>query len=348
MVTLSAADPRFGYSGRMDFSDPAVPVLIWQGTRVSLGFDGMELVLCFAGASGHNWFDVRVDGTVAAVSVPEGGACRIPVPVATGPDRHRLELFKRTEAVVGSARFAGVALGAGATAWALVDGEAGPRFEFFGDSMMVGACNEDEGPDQWVDYRTHNHGLSYPALTAAAFAADSRCVALSGMGIAAGWVEPRAEQVWNRLQPRPDAPLADLKAWQPDVAFVNFGENDDSFTRANGRPFPAEYTAAYVALGRAIRAAYPAAHLVHLRGGMYGGSQSESLRAAWTKAVQELAAGDAALSQFVFTHWSENHPRVSDHRTLARELIAWLQEQPFLARAGRRAPGGAGRAGAGR
>src|SRR6185312_11715 len=115
------------------------------------------------------------------------------------------------------------------------------RLEFFGDSIMVGACNEDGPADQWEDRSTHNNALSYTTLTAAAFKADYRCIAVSGMGIATGYVDVKAGEVWNRLYPVADSQLADLKSWQPDVAFINFGENDDSFSRSQHESFPAGY-----------------------------------------------------------------------------------------------------------
>ena len=204
--------------------------------------------------------------------------------------------------------------------------------EFFGDSITVGACNEDGAADQWEDFRTHNHALSYDYLTSQAWHADHRAMAVSGMGIAIGWTEVKAGQVWDRVYPVADAPRADLKAWQPDVAFIHLGENDDSFPRAHGQPFPARYTAGCVALVRAIRAAYPQTHLVLLRGGMYGGAQSAPLREAWEAAVKELETGDVAVSHFVFAHWSALHPRVADDQAMAGELVAWLKAQPFMRR----------------
>jgi lysophospholipase L1-like esterase len=202
--------------------------------------------------------------------------------------------------------------------------------EFFGDSIMVGACNEDGATDQWEDRRTHNNALSYTALTAGAFLADYRCIAISGMGVAAGWTEVRAGQAWDRLYPTADSPRADLQAWQPDVACLNFGENDDSFPRAHHQAFPAGFTAGYVELVKAIRSAYPHTEIVLLRGGMFGGAQSAPLRRSWDAAVRELEAEDPAVSHFVFTHWSSNHPRVADDQALAAELIAWLKAQRFM------------------
>jgi len=111
---------------------------------------------------------------------------------------------------------------------------------------------------------------------------------------------------------------------------VNFGENDDSFPRAHGQPFPAGFTDGYVALIHAIRSAYPGARIVLLRGGMFGGAQSGPLRKAWDSAVTQLEAADKGVSHFVFKHWTSTHPRVADDQIMASELIAWLKQQDFM------------------
>ena len=327
---VPASDARFRYEGRIDFTDPAAPVLIWQGSRISLDFDGPQLALRFAGATDQNFFNVQVDDATAVVAVPAGGPQRIEVSLALTPGRHRLRIFKRTEAEAGTARFAGVEIAAGAQAWTPPAASYKLRMEFFGDSIMAGACNEDGITDQWEDRRTHNNALSYTALTAAAFSADYRCTAVSGMGVSMGYVDVKAGQVWDRLYPKSDAPRAALAAWLPDVVLVNFGENDDSFPRVHQQPFPADYVARYVALVQAMRVAYPRTHLVLLRGGMFGGAKSEHLIAAWNEVVKQLETADPQISHFVFTHWSETHPRVSDDRALADELVAWLKAQDFM------------------
>ena len=327
---VAANDPRIRYEGRLDFSAPAGPVVVWSGSRISLDFSGPRLVLHWGGAVGQNFFNVQVDGTTEVVGVPagEGGSTEWPHPLEAG--RHRLMLVKRSEAAAGQVSFAGVEVGPGQKAWAPVPPAYHLRMEFLGDSITAGACDEDGETDQWSDRRTHNFALSYATLTASALAADLHCVAVSGMGIATGWTDVKAGQVWDRIYPRVGAPPADLAAWQPEVVFVNLGENDDSYPRAHHQPFPAGYTAGYVALVQSIRTAYPHARLVLLRGGMYGGSQSAPLREAWTEAVRQLEAADPAISHYAFTHWSSTHPRVDDHRAMAAELIAWLKQQSFM------------------
>ena len=329
-LRIPAADARFRYEGRFDFSNSNAPVIVWQASRISLDFEGNTLGLLFDDAQGQCFFNAEVDGSNTVVEVREGKPAQPATRAGFGPGRHHLALFKRSEADAGTVRFRGVTLAAGKKAWAPPAPVYRLRMEFFGDSITVGACNEDGDTDQWDNRRTHNAALSYTALTAAAFSADYRNIAVSGMGIATGWVDKKAGEVWDRIYPNPASPRADLMQWVPQVIFVNFGENDDSYPKAHGQPFPAGYTDGYIALIRAIRAAYPSAHIVLLRGGMYGGAQSELLRQAWESAATQLEATDQGISHFIFTHWTRNHPRVADDRSLADELIAWLKQQSFM------------------
>jgi len=333
MQTIAASDPHLRYEGRFDSTDRDAPVVIWQGSRISVDFTGDKLAVLFEGRTDQNFFNVTVDDRTFVVGVPGGKTVRAEPPFALASGRHHLAIFKRTEAAAGTAIFRGIELAAGAEILAPPAPGYRVALMFVGDSITVGACNEDGATDQWEDRSTHNNALSWGAMTADALHADYRNIAVSGMGIVTGYVEPKAGEVWDRIYPEAKSPRADLAAWTPDVVFVNYGENDDSFTRNQGQPFPrAAFTRGYVALIRAMRAAYPKAEIVCLRGGMFGGAKSEPLREAWTAAVKELEAGDTKVSHYVFTHWSETHPRVADDRAMADELIAWLRAQAFFAR----------------
>jgi lysophospholipase L1-like esterase len=327
----SAADPHFRYEGRLDLSDPADPWLIWQGTRIRFDFDGDMLGLRFDGVDGQVFFNVDLDGRASILELRKGSPAVGDTLSAAGSGRHHVVLFKRSEATAGSVHFRGVELSPGSRLFA----PAAPKYKlamlFFGDSITAGACDEDGPADQWEDRRTHNAALSYGALTAEAFEADYRTIAVSGMGIANGWVPVKASEMWDRLYPDAKAPRVDLAKWTPDVVFVNLGENDDSFTTAKHLPFPsAAYTNGYVALVESMQRAYPKSHVVILRGGMFGGAQSERLRAPWADAVARLEATDPLVTHFVFTRWTHTHPRVPDHRAMADELIAWLHQQAFM------------------
>lgn len=327
---VPSSDVHFIYEGRFDTSDPSGPVVIWQASRIRVGFEGDAITLRFADLKGQVFFNAEVDGRTTRVDLPENSHRERVALSGYGAGTHQLVLFKRSEANAGTVRFLGVELSSDAQVAPAHRPQYAIRFGFIGDSITVGACNEDGPEDQWVDRSTHNAALCYAAMTADALHADHRNISVSGMGVVTGWVPQLAGATWDRLYPDPKSPRAQVATWVPNVVFVNLGENDNSFTAAHGQPFPPNFAAEYVKLVHAVRAAFPAAEIVILRGGMAGGATSEPLRKAWEVVVAELEKGDPRISHFVFTHWSKTHPRVADDRAMADELVTWLQQQPFL------------------
>lgn len=325
---IPASDLRFVYEGRFDQSDPAQPVVIWQTSRIRFGFEGDAIALRFSDLKGQVFFNAAVDNHTSVVALRGDGAPRTVTLRGFGAGRHQLVLFKRSEATAGTVRFLGVDVQAAAQISPGVRPHYAMRMLFLGDSITVGACNEDGPADQWQDRGTHNAALSWAAMTADAFEADHRNIAVSGMGISTGWFDQPAASIWDRLYPASQSPAANLSTWMPDMVFVNFGENDDSFTRAHQQPFPADFTQRYVAFVRAVRQTFPRAEIALLRGGMTGGATSKPLQLAWESAVRELRASDPRVKAFAFQHWSKNHPRVADDRAMADELIAWLHQNP--------------------
>lgn len=324
---ISADSTHFEYLGRLDFSREKAVGFIWQASTATTEFTGNYLAIGFANLHGQVYFDVHVDNQTHIIAARNGW---IEIPVTSGS--HRLHLFKRSEANAGRVDFLGIRIAANATIQRPQNVAKQTKYIFYGDSITVGACNEDGADDQWEDRRTHNSARSYAALTSAAMNADHQNISVSGVGIVTGYEPYTAGQFWNRMSYAPHAPLAPLQNWQPDVVFLNYGENDDSYSKKQGQPFPANYTEDYVALVRAMRKAYPNSHIVLLRGGMYGGARSERLRPAWEKAVAQLEKEDRNLSHYIFKHWSTLHPRVSDHEKMAEELVAWLRTAPLLPR----------------
>jgi lysophospholipase L1-like esterase len=306
-------------------------VVIWQGSRILIDFEGDSIALHFADAKGQNFFDARIDDGSTLVDVRENRGAVGNQFSNLGPGRHQLILFKRSEAAAGTARFTGIELADDSSAFTPDRPRYKLAMQFFGDSITAGACNEDGATDGWEDRSTHNNARSYGAFTAEAFSADYRNIAVSGMGIVTGWTSVKAKEIWDRVYPEANSPRADLTRWTPHVVFVNLGENDDSFTKAKEQPFPSDdYIAGYVALVQSIRNAYPQAQIVILRGGMFGGAQSERLREPWRSAVAKIESADSRVAHFVFQHWSNTHPRVADHRAMAEELIAWLSTQEWM------------------
>ncbi len=328
--TIPASDKCFRYEGRFDFNDINSPVVVWQASRISIDFEGDTLTLLFDRPTWQTYFNAQIDNSTSIVDVNAGMPAKGTAFTGLGKGRHHLVLSKRSEASAGNVHFNGIQIDDGAKVWASAPVAYKLRMEFFGDSKTAGACNEDPNADQWDTRRTHNGLLSYAAMTAEAFNADHRNVTVSGMGIITGYVDVKAGEMWNKIYPRASSPLADLKAWVPDVVFVNLGDNDESFTVKQKQPFPADFNDGYISLVQAIRTAYPKAHIVLLRGGMYGGMHSAPLNMAWKYIVEQLESGDKNISHFIFKYQAMNHPRVAEDRILADELITWLKQQDFM------------------
>jgi hypothetical protein len=328
--TIPASEECFRYEGRFDFNDVNSPVVIWQASRISIDFGGDTLSLLFDRPTWQNFFNAQIDNSTTIVEVNEGMPPKGTTFAGLGKGRHHLVLSKRSEANAGSVHFNGVQIDDGAKVWSSAPVAYKLRMEFIGDSKTAGACNEDDGNDQWDTRRTHNGMLSYAAIASEALGADHRNISVSGMGIITGYVDVKASQMWNKIYPNASSAVADLNAWTPDVVFVNLGDNDESFTRTHNQPFPVDFNDGYISLVRAVRVAYPKAHIVLLRGGMYGGMHSEFLNRAWKDIVTQLESGDKDISHFVFKYQAMNHPRVAEDRILADELISWLKQQDFM------------------
>lgn len=323
--TLTPGHKDFRYGGRIDDRNSNAPVLVWQASTVETQFSGSALEIGFSRVSGQAFFDLTVDGQTVQLEAVNGW---LKPELNLEKGWHSFKLFKRSEASAGFATFTGVK----------IDGELREptvhnyqhRFVFYGDSITVGACNEDGNEDQWDDRSTHNSAKSYTTLVASHFNADFRNLAISGVGISAGYQPYTIPGVWDHQYPDPESATVKVGDFKPDIVFTNFGENDDSYTRNQQSEFPANYADNYIRMVKEMRKQYPDSRIVILRGGMFGGAQSERLLAPWKEVVNTLEKDDPNITHFVFKTWYHLHPRVEHHRKMADELIEWLAWQAWF------------------
>jgi lysophospholipase L1-like esterase len=325
VAAVDPRDPRYSWDGRVDFSNPEAPVFAWSGASVSARFEGPAITVRFTKALGQNWFNLIVDGKTFVFMCRAGGEHAYTLRKDLASGTHLVTLFKRSEAQSGHVAFVGFSVPDGK----LLDPPEVPtrRLEFLGDSITAGACNEDTFVDQWDDRSTHNFYLSYAAITARTLNASLVAVPNSGMGISIGWNKDVAAQLWDREDVNPASLVAPAASWAPDAFIINLGENDDSYSNANGLDFPADFSDRYVALVRAVRTRYPDTLIVCALGGMGGGRFSYNLGTAWENAVKSLIASDPRIRDFRFETFTVLHPRVKDHRLMAGELVAFLEKQ---------------------
>jgi len=324
---IAADDPLLRYVGRTDSRVPHTRGLSWSGTELRARFTGTRLGLRMASLHGANHFDVEIDGHRRSLVVTGEAAqeWRLRAPLPAG--RHELRLVKRTEGAMAEARFDGLLLADDGTLLPPPPARA-LRLEFYGDSITAGACDGDMGVDQYEDLSTHDGTRAYSALTAQRLGADYVGIAVSGIGITRTWGDLLMPQVWDRVAPHLDAPVAAPDPREPDVVLVNLGQNDHGLPASRGEPFPHEFAGKYLDFIRQLRHRYPHARLVLLIGGMTAWKDEPQLVPAVHAAMQRLhAEGDRLVWSHTFEAFSYAHPRIDVHQRMADELVAFLRDQ---------------------
>jgi lysophospholipase L1-like esterase len=324
---IAPSDARLRWVGRIG-DTAGGKLLAWSGSELRARFTGRQLGLSFKSTHwGTSHFTIEIDGRRHWLAAPGNAASdwTLREPLADG--EHTLRVVKRTEASMAETVFLGLRLANGGQL--LAPPPARPlKLVFYGDSITAGACNGDIGDDQYEDLYFHDGTRAYGAVTAANLGADYVGIAVSGIGVTATWGELLMPQVWNRVAPRLDAPVAPPDPRAPDVVLLNLGQNDHGFPASKGQPIAADFGARYLAFVRQLRGRYPNARLVLLAGGMTAWKEQPAIPRALNQAVATLRAeGDAKVWTYTFQAFAYAHPRIDVHTQMADELTQFLKAE---------------------
>jgi lysophospholipase L1-like esterase len=313
---------------RYDATDPSSARLAWSGSGATARFRGTRIDARLRDPSGHNAFQVIVDGnpTNAITLQPDSDTYTLASGLASG--EHEIVFEKRTEARVGEVEFLG---------FVVPDGDLLPppaprtrRIEFVGDSITAGYGNEGANQHCRFSPTTENAFMTYGAITARTLAAEHAIVAWSGRTI-----DGMAE-VYDRALPQRTDSVWDAHAWTPDVVVVNLGTND--VTRGDQEP---EFVQSYVKLLGHLRERYPQALLVSAVGPMLtdtyppGKHTLTRARKYVQNAVnQRKQAGDARIVYVEFPtqdgstgYGCDYHPSRTTHERMADKLVGVLKQE---------------------
>lgn len=334
-TAIKADDPHLQYTGRIDFSQPAAPVISWPETSIAGNFRGSALAVRLDDHDGKNFFNVFIDGDQdhPRILQAERGPKTYLVAEHLAPGKHSFQITKRTEGEEGSTVFRGLELSDGGQ---LLDPPARPahRIEFFGDSITSGMGDEspDTGPD---DRRSDkNSHMSYAAITARALNAELHMTSQSGIGVMISWFPFTMPDFYDQLSAVGNNDSHwDFASWTPDVVVINLLQNDSWLIGRDHKlqPEPDELgrIAAYKAFVARIRQLYPNAYIVCALGSMDATRPGSPWPGYVTSAVEQLrAGGDARIDTifFPFTGYGQ-HPRVKQHQANAAMLTAFIKEK---------------------
>lgn len=332
---ISADNPHYSYTGRVDFADKKAPAISWTGTSIKANFTGTSLAIKLDDQLGKNYFNIFIDGETQHPYVLEAkkGDQTYVISTALKPGNHSLEIYKRTEGEEGATAFKGLLLDEGAK---LLPPPARPirRMEIYGDSITSGAGNE--GADNGVDHllSEKNNYWAYGAITARNLNAELHTISQSGIGIMISWFPFIMPQFYDQLSAVGNNDSRwDFSQWTPDVVVINLFQNDawlvDREKRLQPIPSDAQRVQAYVDFVRSIRAKYPKAEIICALGSMDATATSQ-----WpgyiTAAVERMKKenNDQKLDTIFFEYTGYGgHPRIAQHKANAQKLTAFIQQK---------------------
>lgn len=307
-------------SGRVIWNEQQKLRVIWPGTSIKGRFTGSSLAVQLED-SGRTDYQVIIDGDLQNSRILDTAPGFHVYPLAQNlpGGEHVFEIFRRTETFSGPTQFNGffVDQGQRLLPW---NQPTGLRLDFYGDSQTVGACNECGEVEQWDDLRPHNHLLSYGALASRMLQADSQMIAVSGIGLTLGYQPHTMAEIWDRVLPDPSAPSFDKKGREPQIIFVNLGQNDWA------KGVRDDFAPAYETFLRNLRARHPGAWIVGLLGAMDVAHDGRSPYPRYlTEAIKKQ--NDPKMLSYIFQTRTWQHPRVPDHLAMAQELVRFVRDR---------------------
>lgn len=272
-VEEPSGDPMVQLVGRFDRRDPSRPLCAYPGCRVVARFDGTHVSAKLDGVI-EDWmdgapseWDVVVDGTRTKKIIVQGGVQEFDLAADLPAGVHTVELYKRSEAQTGAARFLGYDFHGGT----LLAPPARPkrRIEVVGDSQPAAFGVEGIEPCAGVSWSGmwQNFGKSMGADLGTLFGAEVYGTVYSGKGVVRNiWVTDDETMPMMFLRANPLDPTSTWDfSWIPDVVFVMIGGNDFAIKQPyddNAPPSLEAFTAGYDAWVGVMREHYPNAQIL--------------------------------------------------------------------------------------
>lgn len=329
-------DLRIQYEGRIGEKNNEAAALYWPGTTVRIRFKGTGIQALLQDYNGQNYFNIIIDGdSIRKIKIDS--AKKLYSLAENLPwGEHVVELFKRTQ--INKEYNRGHTLFYG---FQLNDGGALPapafkkrKIEFYGNSITCGHAVEDTtGADSGASIFENNY-LSYANVTARYYDAQYSCIAISGIGLMAGFRKAIMPEIYNLLNPFDSINYWDFSKYIPDVVVVNLLQNDEAVVnRPDNKQFKERFgtTAptnefiikAYQNFILKIRAHYPKASIICALGSMGITKQGSKWPGLVEKAVTELR--DVKIYTVFFKYKeTAGHPRVNEQKMMADGLIKFI------------------------
>ncbi len=341
MAVFTADNEAFAYMGRIDFTDPKAPLLIYPGSNIRFTFGGTSLKIKAENIpmSDRMWIGALIDGVQRKIELTkEGQVQEIVLAEGLADTMHSCMIFKR-QAAAHYFRF----LGAECDEVKPENHRYDMKLEYFGDSVSAGEVTEAVYYEGMCDPENHggqydNSYFSYTFSAARKLNAEFHNNSQGGLALLdhTGYFYGPAietltglETTYDKLSYVPYAPQGltpwEFSSYTPDIVVIAIGQND-----ANPNPhavFDKEYTekwkAKYKEILLDLKSRYKTAKFVII-------TTVLKHERKWEYILDELTAelADPDVTRFRFTRAgtaTDGHPRITEQEEMALELAEYLR-----------------------
>ncbi|MBR1861470.1 MAG: electron transporter RnfD [Lachnospiraceae bacterium] len=358
-------NPSFQYSGRIDFTDPETPVLVYAASFVKIIFSGKtcRMILKNEKQWARDSVGIFLDGVQGKIELSDDRDIHEydisnAIKTDNGKDfpedgyfknitdgYHELMIFKRMDGGQHYVSFVGLELEEGAEVKAPAPLPV-KKLEVIGDSVSCGEvceaidCVGKPDPENNEGVFS-NSWYSYSWQVARNLDMELHDTSQGGISLlnGTGWFNMPdlrgVESSFDKLKYNPPLGMNewDLNAWKPDVIILAFGQNDanpEDFMKNDYMGEKAEgWRAGYEKFIRRLQNLYPSVKIVCATTLLMHDP-------AWDKAIDEVVskvnAEDAGKKPAVFHYvYKRNgaatpgHPRIPEHNEMAAEMTEFIR-----------------------
>jgi len=309
------------FVGRVALTPSGQVQYAWSGAGFRARFSGRGLSVHMDDSARYH--TVVVDGQVRPRLETQPGARVYQVVENLTQGEHVVELYRRTEAFLGTTTLIAVEVTDGQLL--SVPTKAERHIEIIGDSISCGYGNEGSDTACSFSPETENHYLTYGSLLARRFGAELSTIAWSGRGLIKNFNGGPGDPMpllYERILPERPEVTEGLRL-PADLVIVNLGTNDFS---TEPDPSQGSFVAAYVGLLAKVRREEPDAHILTTIGPMLAGEDLKRAERYIRQAVESRThAGDTRVQYHPMKATNDNpgcdwHPNLTTHEKIAQEL----------------------------
>ncbi len=337
---VSADNPMLQYSGRIDFSNPKCPVLVYPCSFVKVRFQGTSVSVIMENKKNYwsNYLGYILDGKQDKVKLPENGTETFEIGKDLEDTVHELLLFKRADGCH-LMWFHGLELSENAKLLAPTP-KPERRMEVYGDSVSAGEVSEaveyvgKEDPEHDGEYS--NSYYSYSWMTARKLNAQLHDIAQGGIALLehTGYFEAPdyigMEQVYDKLQYNPhmgEVTSWDFSQYTPHVVVVAIGQNDNHPDDYMAQDYEGEkagfWRERYKNFVRNLRDRYPKAEIILATTILIHHEN-------WDKAIEQVCSElhDTKVHHFLYSKngcGTPGHVRIPEAEQMSDELAAYIE-----------------------